>query len=1114
MPWGRTVFAAWVRSSAILQCGSTLCIQTYFPQASLLSVSLVCLRAAAFRVSCLATINQFCPISETFHRIRVGLHMMAVSSQYTPSRKLKAPQNVPGEGEELEDMMHDDLISPGIAASRYRSLMLEAFLQFSGDGEELDDYRMDHVHSNDSSLTEESSIESCIDSEIWFPSEPEDQEDDIESGVSSYDDTEKWPRGILMSYRIKIGIIGNLIVAVKAKFKKKPTCHLMHMGVSGDDTWDWVDKVTELSWEAVSYLTPDAFLGNEVNPNLYVKVKCITTGSQNQSKVFERIGLKIFLKGSHNDELKRIKVFVQALVRLAYDLIREALFYLKEFVTRKTIFSNCNESLKEHKDDITAVLGSRGLSVFISRCNATRGTACKQSLSDIKLYRNFDMPINFFLVDDLFNQKLLCGTCNEPPEAHIHYFTHHDTRIIVQVKRLPSDKQLPGANEGKLWMWSYCPQCKKSTKRALVPTRTLIPSFRKILKTLFKYPSSWEGLLDCGHLENDVSGFLGLGYMVAMIRYSRVPAYSVSLPLRNIEFSDSMEGHFLQKEVKDVDHEGRLIFAEVENRLKKMEDKLVGSTWNLEGPCKRFPDIKEMLKQEQHQFEVDMNNVSANKRLYKPLHLNHIHWKLSLHSHIWDQRISSLERMVATQTRGKKQSCYEERDTSVCGGYGVCSLKSADPQGWMWRPFTEIESIYLKDLQRGYLPRYEASSSLRTESVIYKRITQEGSRLHFPLGVTDNNHIVSDHKGQLSSIIACALASPEDRKKSSDVISYQSLQNISSLRSLDWSCLNFLMGSDGSSFCNPSEESVYSVLTGLELPDCSSYLHPVISMGRSANMAKYSVACLFPKEFLHLRSLCGLSEVDYISSLSRCKPWDAKGGKSKAFFAKTLDDRFIIKQINSTEFYSFHETALAYFAYMNTASETCLAKILGVYQVTDQKSGAKCDLMVQENIAYGRKFARLYDLKGALYGRFNPATDGAGEVLLDQNFVFDMNVSPLHVNWKAEWKLQQAVWNDTSFLHFIDVMDYSLLVGVDAENMELVCTIIDYLRPFTFDKKLESLIKFFVKNHLPTIIPPEDYKERFRDFIRQHFNDPISGSLQAYKKVQPMAQICSGPTTS
>lgn len=65
--------------------------------------------------------------------------------------------------------------------------------------------------------------------------------------------------------------------------------------------------------------------------------------------------------------------------------------------------------------------------------------------------------------------------------------------------------------------------------------------------------------------------------------------------------------------------------------------------------------------------------------------------------------------------------------------------------------------------------------------------------------------------------------------------------------------------------------------------------------------------------------------------------WDAQGGKSKAFFAKTLDDRFIIKQIKKTEFESFIEFAPDYFKHvyhsLDTGSQTCLAKILGIYQV-------------------------------------------------------------------------------------------------------------------------------------------------------------------------------------
>lgn len=74
-------------------------------------------------------------------------------------------------------------------------------------------------------------------------------------------------------------------------------------------------------------------------------------------------------------------------------------------------------------------------------------------------------------------------------------------------------------------------------------------------------------------------------------------------------------------------------------------------------------------------------------------------------------------------------------------------------------------------------------------------------------------------------------------------------------------------------------------------------------------------------------------------------------------------------------------------------------------------------LMVMENLTYNRNITRQYDLKGALYARYNSAADGAGDVLLDQNFVNDMNSSPLYVSHKAKRVLQRAVWNDTSFLN-------------------------------------------------------------------------------------------------
>jgi hypothetical protein len=36
------------------------------------------------------------------------------------------------------------------------------------------------------------------------------------------------------------------------------------------------------------------------------------------------------------------------------------------------------------------------------------------------------------------------------------------------------------------------------------------------------------------------------------------------------------------------------------------------------------------------------------------------------------------------------------------------------------------------------------------------------------------------------------------------------------------------------------------------------------------------------------------------------------------------------------------------------------------------------------------------------------------------------------------------------FLANLNVMDYSLVVGVDSENKELVVGVVDYIRPFTW----------------------------------------------------------------
>lgn len=277
-------------------------------------------------------------------------------------------------------------------------------------------------------------------------------------------------------------------------------------------------------------------------------------------------------------------------------------------------------------------------------------------------------------------------------------------------------------------------------------------------------------------------------------------------------------------------------------------------------------------------------------------------------------------------------------------------------KGWIWTPFTDIRREYIEDLQRGYLPKFECCSSYAAESMAQKLISDEGSRLHIPLGPDD--YIVSDYEDEFSSIIACALTLLKDecivtedlsedaqRERGLDTKSNegsQSLPRLFSLTAPHWSSYGSL---DLDSIHSPptSMEDLHSSsFDGLNLLESLvSYgaSHPEVSMGlgKYPGKRKYSVVCAYASQFRQLRDRCCPSEVDFIASLSRCRNWDAQGGKSKAFFAKTLDDRFIIKGIKRTEFESFMKFAPNYFEYMNECYEkgnqTCLAKVLGIYQV-------------------------------------------------------------------------------------------------------------------------------------------------------------------------------------
>lgn len=280
-------------------------------------------------------------------------------------------------------------------------------------------------------------------------------------------------------------------------------------------------------------------------------------------------------------------------------------------------------------------------------------------------------------------------------------------------------------------------------------------------------------------------------------------------------------------------------------------------------------------------------------------------------------------------------------------------------------------------------------------------------------------------------------------------------------------------------------------------------LNPHVELQFSDANAKFYCRIYYAEEFHKMREVIMESpEEDFIRSLSHCVNWQARGGKSGAVFYATEDDRFILKQMPRLEVQSFLDFAPHYFTYITGAVQqkrpTALAKILGVYRIgyknSQNNTEKKLDLLVMENLFYGRKMAQVFDLKGSLRNR-NVKTDSGKEscevVLLDENLLKLIHDNPLYIRSHCKAILRAAIHSDAYFLSSHLIIDYSLLVGRDDATDQLVVGIIDYIRTFTWDKRLEMVVKstgiLGGQGKMPTVVSPELYRARFCEAMDKYF---------------------------
>ncbi|KAF3357529.1 hypothetical protein VdG1_03317 [Verticillium dahliae VDG1] len=388
------------------------------------------------------------------------------------------------------------------------------------------------------------------------------------------------------------------------------------------------------------------------------------------------------------------------------------------------------------------------------------------------------------------------------------------------------------------------------------------------------------------------------------------------------------------------------------------------------------------------------------------------------------------------------------------------------------------------------LPKHQKKSLMKLLTNFWAERSASGwPILDYPVNPSDHIFIDSDvivREDEPSSVIAFAMSSDDYLGKLADIRKQWqiAIQKGYEAGSTD---------AKSSGISDTCGEFVEADLEKSLLRATGTHLKYQFKEGTATMMCKI----FYAEQFDALRRKCGASD-RIVESLSRCLKWDSKGGKTKSVFLKTLDDRLVCKALSPIETAAFLRFAPAYFGIMAEALfhdlPSVIAKMLGFFQIIIKNpvTGVeiKLDLLVMENLFYDRAPSRIFDLKGSMRNRKIQSTGEQNEVLLDENMVEFIYESPLFAREHSKKLLRASVWNDTLFLARQNVMDYSLMVAVDEVKKELVVGIIDCIRTYTWDKKLESWIKDrgFVGGgrNRPTVTSPKEYKSRFREAMARY----------------------------
>ncbi|URE30548.1 Phosphatidylinositol-4-phosphate 5-Kinase [Musa troglodytarum] len=902
-----------------------------------------------------------------------------------------------------------------------------------------------------------------------------------------------------------------------------------------DDGQSWLGIVASLSWKAALLVKPDATEGRAMDPGSYVKVKCVASGSRHQSELIKGLVFKKHAAHKHMPtKFKNPKLLLlqgalghSAVGLSSFDSMGQEKDYLRSLAE---MIEACNPNVvlveKNISRDIQESLTEKGITVILLKGAPSDELKKIKQVVQYTVFAAYNLILETSFVAD---QRLLvsdknaksCSSCGKPPEAHMYTYTHQNGNLSVHVRKLPPVLHLPGEAEGKIWMWTRCLRCKDgsgiSTRRVVLSSSARYLSFGKFLELSFSCQSVAR-LSECGHmLHRDFLRFFGIGSKVAVFVYSSVKIYAACKPPPVLDFDNPKRQEWLRTEMQILLHQGRRLFSEVSNLLQNLKPIYSGTLAKqcaeVSGSFKNLSEVEEMLIQEKAEFEAPLLKAvdhSGQMEItpHEILGLKWLYQELLFELYVWDCRLGRLlQHILVHDDEVPKLPSHEDEPPRFTGSHHAQDMHiNLDIESTEASIVTSHSSYKLLDIgpveveQSTDLPspsegkqscqvvcvpisgdlQFDHSIQIVEEPYIEKKTDVElkndekvagGEMLAASLS-NEHSNILDDIYAKSEGPEEMIWASFSDLKREYrrdlhsgslhkfEFINSYSPSHLSPIyqpSSGEMDLLHYTVGPNGN-IVSASKDEISSIIAcGLAILEDQHGLLDMVVKESGEIHKSYSLTSV-NSEICTYWSSVGYSESGI--SLSH-------GGSSLSFDESSTsisDGSLSVNQLLPSE---------------NLHPEVTV----GIEKVQQNIGGKeiKTDLMVMENLLYGHKISRTYDLKGTVFSRYIPDAKYGGKVLLDQNFVEDMDKSPIYVSGKTKHLLQRAIWNDTSFLTSINVMDYSLLVGVDDERQELVFGIIDYLRQYTWDKQLETWVKASMvvpRNELPTVISPKEYKKR------------------------------------